>query len=61
MAKVTIFDPKGESHRFISDVSAFLVKDGLLTANYIKNKARITIRTTLPFFIEESEPIDTKD
>lgn len=60
MAKLMIFNPKGDSHRVISNVSSFRIKEGLLTAQYTKNKAPITIYTTLPFFIEESEPIDTK-
>jgi hypothetical protein len=60
MTTINLFKPDGKSHRYISEVSTFRIKDGLLSITYKTETNRITINTTLPFFIEESEPLDEK-
>lgn len=52
MTTVTIYKPDGKSHRHIREASTSMVKEGLLSITYKTKTEQITIRTTLPFFIE---------
>jgi hypothetical protein len=59
MLILTIFKPTGETYRTISSVVAYSTQGPLLTATFTPpNGSETSIRTTLPFLIEESASED---
>lgn len=56
MAKITIFKPNGDGYKSLKNVTTFVTEGALLTANYTRpNGVKSSIRTTLPFFLDEED------
>jgi hypothetical protein len=56
MAKITIFKPNGDGYKTLGNITTFVTEGALLTANYTRaNGVKNSIRTTLPFFIDEED------